>query len=186
MTELTADVVYPKRSSYPMIVNFQNAYVTSQFHDTECSLCTNEDIDRKTVLTQLGDMLYMGEENDEPIGRTLMIARDRSTGKVRIIEPGHVELKPLIENDMNASQQLETSGLELSRKFGSKKQKQQMEQRAKLKMNVEAVTEQVSSIKLMFIFLDESLIRRTTDHTLLTLKKFFLSNVKDCEFYITC
>ncbi|XP_022114103.2 DNA-directed RNA polymerase I subunit rpa49 [Pieris rapae] len=143
MTTLTADVVYPKRSSYPMIVNFQNAYVTAEFNDTECSLFTNEDNEKKTILTQLGDIIYTGEEESESIGKTLLIARDRNTGKVRIIEAGHVELKPVLKNDLNASQVLETSGLELSRKFGSKKQKKQMEQRERLKMNVETVTQQV-------------------------------------------
>ncbi|XP_047542971.1 uncharacterized protein LOC125075291 [Vanessa atalanta] len=41
---------------------------------------------------------------------------------------------------------LETSHLELSRKFGSKKQKQRMEQREKLKVNIETVTEQMQNV----------------------------------------
>ncbi|CAK1547901.1 unnamed protein product [Leptosia nina] len=143
MTEIEIDAVYPKRSAYPMLVNFQNGYVTDGFRDIECSLYNNDDNSKKTLVSLLDDIVYTGEEEDEPIGRTLLVARDRNTGKVRIIEPGYVELKPVIKNDLNSSQLLETSGLELSRKFGSKKQKKKMEQREKLKMNVETVAKQV-------------------------------------------
>lgn len=55
-------------------------------------------------------------------------------------------MKPILKIDNDAAQLLETSNLELSRKFGSKKHKQQMEQREKLKINIQTVTEQMQNV----------------------------------------
>lgn len=62
------------------------------------------------------------------------------------MEVTSAELKPILKIDNDAAQLLETSNLELSRKFGSKKHKQRMEQREKLKVNVQTVTEQMQNV----------------------------------------
>lgn len=79
-------------------------------------------------------------------GKTLILTKNRKTGKVRLIEIMSAELKPILKIDNDASQLLETSNLELSRKFGSKKHKQQMEQKEKLKVNIQTVTEQMQNV----------------------------------------
>lgn len=56
-------------------------------------------------------------------------------------------MKPILKFDNEAAQLLEISNLELSRKFGSKKSKKVMEQREKLKLNVETVTKQMNNVK---------------------------------------
>ncbi|XP_048003024.1 DNA-directed RNA polymerase I subunit RPA49-like [Leguminivora glycinivorella] len=144
MTELTIDSVPTKGPIYPMLINFQNGYPSEDF-ESECAIIQDTDNGTKMIATELDDLVYYGNEQNEDLGKTLILARDRKTGKVRLIEVGNAELIPYRKVDLNSSQQ-ETSRLELSRKFGSKKQKQQMEQREKLKSNVVTVTEQMQNV----------------------------------------
>lgn len=148
MPQLIADEFFPKNNNSlcPMIVNFQNGYVTSQFDHTECVVLDNSSTGGKTFATVIDGIVYSGDEKAEELGKTLILARNKKTGKVRLIESGVLEMKPVMKMKENVSNLLETSNLELSRKFGSKKQKQQMEQREKLKVNVETVTEQMQNI----------------------------------------
>ncbi|VVC96872.1 DNA-directed RNA polymerase I subunit RPA49 [Leptidea sinapis] len=147
MTQRTIDKVYKKSNQkpYPIIVNYQHAYPTDEFQSYPCTLLKNTETDQKTLVTETDGLLYAGEEDDDNLGQTLLLVRDKSSGKVRLIESSYIELRPILKEDLNINdtQVLETSNLELSRKFGSKKQRQQMEQREKLKMNMETVTEQV-------------------------------------------
>ncbi|XP_063371936.1 uncharacterized protein LOC134660148 [Cydia amplana] len=142
MTELTIDSVYTKGPIYPMLINFQNGYPNEDF-ESKCSII--QENGTKTIATELDELVYYGKEENEDLGKTLILARDRKTGKVRLIEVGCAELIPYHKVDLNASQQV-TSKLELSRKFGSKKQKKQMEQKEKLKVNVQTVTEQMENV----------------------------------------
>ncbi|XP_063545269.1 DNA-directed RNA polymerase I subunit RPA49-like [Cydia strobilella] len=142
MTELTIDSVSTKGPIYPMLINFQNGYPNEDF-ESKCSII--QENGTKTIATELDELVYYGKEENEDLGKTLILARDRKTGKVRLIEVGCAELIPYRKVDLNASQQ-ETSRLELSRKFGSKKQKKQMEQREKLKVNVQTVTKQMENV----------------------------------------
>nr|XP_026483176.1 uncharacterized protein LOC113391426 [Vanessa tameamea] len=147
MTEIIIDDVYPKGSVYPMILNFQNGYTTDNFANQECILAENSVTNNKTLATEIDGLVYAGDEENEGLGKTFILARNKSTGKVRLIESGVVNVKPILKFDLNATHlQLETSHLELSRKFGSKKQKQRMEQREKLKVNIETVTEQMQNV----------------------------------------
>ncbi|XP_049884289.1 DNA-directed RNA polymerase I subunit RPA49-like [Pectinophora gossypiella] len=146
MPKTHIDKVYPKSDVHPMILNFQNGYATEQFEVDKCNLFSNEKNGLKCVTAELNDMLYAGEEEKEDLGKTFILAKNRVTGKVRLIEVGSALLKPILKVDNDTPQVLETSHLELSRKFGSKKQKQQMEQREKLKVNVETVTEQMQNV----------------------------------------
>ncbi|XP_038221388.1 DNA-directed RNA polymerase I subunit RPA49-like [Zerene cesonia] len=143
MKQLEVEEVCPKRKLYPMVVNFQNAYITEEYRESNCLMFVNQDNNKNTVVTELDNIIYTGDEEEEDVGRVLLLARDKKTGKVRIIESGHLNLKPVIRNNLDTSQLLETSNLELSRKFGSKKQKKEMEQREKLKTNVETIKMQV-------------------------------------------
>ncbi|KAJ8706469.1 hypothetical protein PYW07_012547 [Mythimna separata] len=139
------DDVYPKETVYPMIVGFQNGYVTKELDD-ECLLLEDENTGKKIVATELCDLLYRGEEEEEDLGQTLILARNVRTGKVRLIEAKNIELKPQLKSHLDTTGIDETSYLELSRKFGSKKHKQIMEHREKLKINVQTVTEQMQNV----------------------------------------
>ncbi|KAJ8705008.1 hypothetical protein PYW08_012328 [Mythimna loreyi] len=146
MPQFYIDDVCPKETVYPMIVSFQNGYVTQELDTDACLLLEDENTGKKTVATELCDLLYSGEEEEEDLGRTLILARNIRTGKVRLIEAQNIELKPQLKSHVDTTEVDDTSYLELSRKFGSKKHKQIMEHREKLKVNVQTVTEQMQNI----------------------------------------
>lgn len=146
MSQLQIDKVIPKGASYPMIANFLNGYPTENFKDSNCAMLLDETRGRKSLATEVSGLLYVGEEEQEELGKTLLLARNKTTGKVRLIEVSNIDLKPYIKTDLESSTLQETSYLELSRKFGSKKNKQIAEQREKLKVNVETVTEQMQNV----------------------------------------
>ncbi|KAG6460984.1 hypothetical protein O3G_MSEX012350 [Manduca sexta] len=146
MAQLQIDEVYPKEKLYPLVINFQNAYLNDNFSEQKCLLLENNETSKKNVVTEICDLVYSGEENEEKLGKTLLLVRNKNTGKVRLLETGSIDMKPYIKTDLEAVQLQETSYLELSRKFGSKKHKKVVEQREKLKVNVETVTEQMQNI----------------------------------------
>ncbi|XP_013141910.1 PREDICTED: uncharacterized protein LOC106105953 [Papilio polytes] len=145
MPKLQIDEVFTKNSIHPMLINFQNGYTTGSFKPSECLILQDENL-KTSITTQINDFVYTGEEEREDLSKTIIIAKNRNTGKVRLIEIGTAELKPVLKVDLDSTQLLETSNLELSRKFGSKKQKQQVEQREKLKVNVQIVNEQMQNV----------------------------------------
>ncbi|CAH2083535.1 unnamed protein product [Euphydryas editha] len=146
MTQIHIDEDYPKGALYPMLVDFQNGYTTDNFTSQQAVVFENTKSDTKTVAAEIDGLLYAGEEEKEALGKTFILARHKTTGKVRIIESGVVSIQPILNMKFSTSKPLETGKLELSRKFGSKKQKQRMEQREKLKVNVETVNEQMQNV----------------------------------------
>lgn len=148
MTQIQIEEVYPKSDVNPMVVNFQNGYITEKFTSQDCTIFNNSKTNSKTLVTEVDGVLYAGDEETEELGKTYILTRNKITGKVRIIESGVVNVKPILnlKEELSTAPLLETSTLELSRKFGSKKSKQQMEQREKLKVNVDTVTEQMQNV----------------------------------------
>lgn len=146
MPPVHIDMVCPKSQVYPLIVNFQNGYPTDNFKSRECLMFIDEQNDSKTIATDVEDTLYTGEETVKALSRTLVLARNRKTGKVRLIEVGTIDLKPVIKNDLESAQLLDNSALELGRKFGSKKYKKHLEQSEKLKQNEQAVVAQMANV----------------------------------------
>ncbi|XP_072946992.1 uncharacterized protein Polr1E [Epargyreus clarus] len=147
MPQLIIDDVIKKADDSPMIMNFQNGYVTDAIKQVPCTVLQDTNTGSKVVVTDIDGMLYTGTEIEEKNVATYIVARNKITGKVRIIESCNIEMKPELECGTDEVDYVqETNNLELSRKFGSKKQKQQMEQREKLKVNVETVTEQMMKV----------------------------------------
>lgn len=146
MSKLRVDEVVTKGEVYPIIVTFQNGYTTDHFGPVDSYLLEDEKTGRKRIATEIDKILYVGEEDHEESGNTFLLARNRITGKVRLIEVGRAELKPNIRSNNEVSELLNTSSLELSRKFGSKKNKKKMEHSEKLKVNIDTVTEQLKNV----------------------------------------
>lgn len=146
MPQFHIDEVCPKGAVYPMVVHFQNGYINDSFKTNDCVVFENEENGKMGIATDVNEMVYAGEEEREELGKTLILARNKITGKVRLIEVGNVELKAVLKSSLDTTDAVDTSYLELSRKFGSKKHKKIMEQREKLKMNVTTVTEQMQNV----------------------------------------
>lgn len=148
MPQFQIDEICPKETVYPMVISFLNGYITQKFKTNDCLLLEDDKSEKKIVATELCDLIYSGEEEEEDLGQTLILARNNKTGKVRLIEAANVDLKPVLKSKSDTTEPTDAdrSYLELSRKFGSKKHKQIMEQREKLKINVETVTEQMQNV----------------------------------------
>lgn len=144
MTELLISEVHPQSSTNTMLLTFQNGYTNSDFKSSNCKLLMDDTTKRKTAVAALDGLLYASEENIDNLLKTVLLIRDKSTGKVRLIESNTADMKPILQINTKVLQ--DTSLLELSRKFGSKKQKKQMEQKEKFKVKTEIVTEQMLNI----------------------------------------
>ncbi|KAL4710865.1 hypothetical protein ACJJTC_002495 [Scirpophaga incertulas] len=114
------DEIVPRNLSSPLILHFQNGYASSKFKAEKCALLKNK-TDKRTLVTEVAGLLYSGQEDNQDISKTLVLARNKVTGKVRLIEASCVELAPVLNIEQRSSE-FDTSYLELSRKFGSKKQ----------------------------------------------------------------
>ncbi|KAL4718733.1 hypothetical protein ACJJTC_009371 [Scirpophaga incertulas] len=136
--------IVPRNLSSPLILHFQNGYASSKFKAEKCALLKNK-TDKRTLVTEVAGLLYSGQEDNQDISKTLVLARNKVTGKVRLIEASCVELAPVLNIEQRSSE-FDTSYLELSRKFGSKKQKKIVEQKEKLKVNVSTVTKQMHNV----------------------------------------
>lgn len=145
MVDIYIDEVFPKGECYPLLAHFQNGYPTNSFADQECVVLEHKINGQKSLATEINDILYTGQEYEETLGRTFILARNRSTGKVRLIEVGNVELQPNIKSKIDAPE-LETSYVDLGRKFGSKRHKKVLEQNEKLKVNEDVVMEQLQNV----------------------------------------
>lgn len=145
MVDMYIDEVYPKGECYPLIAHFQNGYPSDNFADQECTILENKISNKKWLASEINDILYTGEECEENLGQTFILARNRTTGKVRLIEAGTIELQPMMKSKLEKSE-LETSYIDLGRKFGSKRHKKVLEQNERLKINEEVVMEQLKDV----------------------------------------
>lgn len=147
MTELYIDEIYPKASVNPILFTFQNGYTNESFEDVECKLFSNQISKRKHAASTIGDILYAGDEESDATNNTFLLVRNKVTNKVRVIECTSIELRPQLKDSFKTAELQDASFLELSRKFGSKKQRQKVESRHKLKIDVDTVTNQMKSVK---------------------------------------
>lgn len=83
---LTIDTVYSKEESNVVLVNFQNGE-PEQDLDVNCERMVDEK-GKKSLVTEISDVLYAGDEDAEELGQTFILVRNRETGKVRLIEVG--------------------------------------------------------------------------------------------------
>ncbi|CAG9136132.1 unnamed protein product [Plutella xylostella] len=143
--KLRIDEVVPKSDTCPVLVNFLNGSVTENFTTAKCYTFQDENTGKKTIATEIDKIVYYGEEEDDGLEQTFLVARNKKTGKVRLIEAGAVNIKPYFHRE-KPSELLDTSAIELSRKFGSKKSKQKMEHKERLKVDTKTVTEQMEKV----------------------------------------
>lgn len=135
--------IHKKKPNNCLLINFQNGYLKEDRSvESECGIFRDKVRDSNTAIVCLNNAVYVGEEEDDYLCKTLLVSRNKKTGKVRVIEVGTASVKSVTEQHRINFNEVITS-LELSRKFGSKKQKSIMEQREKLKINIGTVNEQM-------------------------------------------
>lgn len=90
-----------------------------------------------------------GLENNITGVKQVLAARNRLTGKVRFIEVGSTSLQPFIPRNSRTGLNIEIpTDVNLSEKFGSKKQKRYQEQSKKYKIDVSTIKEQLQDTAL--------------------------------------
>ncbi|XP_061725800.1 uncharacterized protein LOC133531544 [Cydia pomonella] len=99
MSELTVHSVCTKGPIYPTLLYFQNGCLTKDF-ETDCAVLQDKNKTR-TIVMETSELVYAGKEEKEESGMTLILARDRVSGNVRLIEVGSANLKPLTETDLD-------------------------------------------------------------------------------------
>lgn len=102
----------------------------------------------RTVASWDGTVRW-GLENNVVGARQVLVARNRHTGKVRLIEVGSTSLQPFIPRNARTGLDLDVpTDVNLSEKFGSKKQKRYQEQSKKYKIDVSTIKEQLEETAL--------------------------------------
>lgn len=145
MPQITIDEVHKADEYNIALVNFQNGYLNDKFVEQDAILLEDEK-GTKTIVTHVSDLIYSGQESTEAVGKTLLLVRNRDTGKTRLIEVKNYNVKPVLKSDLDTFLNQDNSFLELGRKFGSKKSKKALEQYEKLKLNEQAVAEQMKNV----------------------------------------
>lgn len=136
--------VDPKQNSYPMILSFQNE-INSNFASRvdECHLKFEPDRPGHSAVVSADGFLYHGREKVDSTFRNLILVKNRATGDVRLIEVGHASMKAFIREEIQAFD--ETDKQQLGEKFGSKRTKRAAEQSKKMKVDLDAVKEQLTA-----------------------------------------
>ncbi|XP_063391862.1 uncharacterized protein LOC134677357 [Cydia fagiglandana] len=99
MSELTVHSVCTKGPIYPTLLYFQNGRPTKEF-ETNCAVLQDKNKSR-TIVMEASELVYAGNEEKEDSGKILILARDRISGKVRLIEVDSAYLKPLTKTDLD-------------------------------------------------------------------------------------
>ncbi|XP_063632360.1 uncharacterized protein LOC134803491 [Cydia splendana] len=122
MSKLTVHSVCPKGPIYPKLLHFQNGCPTQDF-ETNCVVLQDQNKSR-TIIMETSELVYGGKEEEEDSGTTLILARDRISGNVRLIEVGSANMKPLTETYLDdLEHQREAKEHRKIRKMGSKNTK---------------------------------------------------------------
>lgn len=145
MVDIGINEIYSKSECYPLIAHFQNGYPTDSFADQVCEVLEHKINGKMWLASEINNLVYSGEECEETLGKTFILLRNRKSGKVRILEAGNVEVKPLIQSKIE-KQELDTTYIDLGRRFGSKRHKKILEQNEKLKVNENVVMEQLKDV----------------------------------------
>ncbi|XP_063543555.1 uncharacterized protein LOC134751968 [Cydia strobilella] len=156
MSELTVHSVCTKGPIYPILLYFQNNCDSGR----QCIVLQDKNESRpRTIVMETPELVYAGKEEKEDSDITLILARDRISGNVRLIEVGSADLKPVTEtysDDLEHHYEAKAHS-----KMGSKKTKTQnisnnvlmippidreitkdLEQQNKFKINLETESEQ--------------------------------------------
>ncbi|GBP13533.1 DNA-directed RNA polymerase I subunit rpa49 [Eumeta japonica] len=148
MSKFKIRKVVPKQSAYPLVCSFQNGELTENFESAQCELCF--DGKYESIATVIDGVLYAGNEEVDT-DRTFILARNRRTGKVRVVEAGCAVLKPILDvedvdfTESNESPDAAVNDIGFNQKFGSKTRKKQIEKQERQKTNTEIVEEQLQS-----------------------------------------
>ncbi|KAL0116750.1 hypothetical protein PUN28_009990 [Cardiocondyla obscurior] len=173
----------------PIIVNFQNGELKDEeVKEMSCGLFRDQKDDKTVLALSNGHIVYKGYRPDceKESTRTMLVLHNKRTGKVKLFEAERWQVTPVLEkpNVKDNQNDLEKNIGILNKQFGSKRVKRRTEQFEKLKVNVDAVKEQlektVSNVEIDRLELSNQL--QTEEHlsnTILPVCNRNATNAKD-------
>jgi len=112
-----------------------------------CGLFHDQKDDKTVLALSNGHIVYKGYRPDckKESTRTMLVLHNKRTGKVRLFEAERWQVTPVLEkpNVEDNKNDVDEKIIELNKQFGSKKVKRRTEQFERLKVNVDAVKEQL-------------------------------------------
>jgi len=112
-----------------------------------CGLFHDQKDDKTVLALSNGHIVYKGYRPDckKESTRTMLVLHNKRTGKVRLFEAERWQVTPVLEkpNVEDNKNDVDEKIIILNKQFGSKKIKRRTEQFERLKVNVDAVKEQL-------------------------------------------
>lgn len=128
----------------PMIVNFQNGQLKDEEAEKmACGLFYDKKKDKTLLALSNGQIVYKGykPDNKQQLFQTMLVLHNRRTGKIRLVQAERWSVsavlhKPLVNDNTNITD--DRIAL-LNKQFGSKKIKRKTEQLERMKINIDAI-----------------------------------------------
>ncbi|KAL2720866.1 DNA-directed RNA polymerase I subunit RPA49-like [Vespula squamosa] len=136
-------IIQPKKVK-PMIVNFQNGELKDEAAETmSCGLFYDKQKEKKLLAVSNGQIIYKGytPDNKQQFMQTMLVLHNKRTGKIRLVQAERWSVSPVLHKqvvDNNKNTDADRIAL-LNKQFGSKKVKRKTEQFERMKINVNAV-----------------------------------------------
>lgn len=185
---IVEDVITQSDKIPPIIVNFQNGELKDEeVKEMSCGLFHDQKDDKTILALSNGHIVYKGYRPDckEESTRTMLVFRNKRTGKVRLIETERWQVTPVLEKpDIEDNKNdIDKKNIILNKQFGSKKVKRRTEQFERLQVNVDSVKEQleksVSNVEIDRLDLSTPLEVEDSLNAILPACNRNASNVKD-------
>lgn len=148
MEAIIEDVIIQPSKVHPIIVNFHNGELKDEeAKKMSCGLFYDQYKQKSVLALSNGQVVYKGYKPDteNDLTRTMLVLHNKRTGKVRLVQVERWQVSPVLQkpsiedNGTLPDEKIAT----LNKQFGSKKVKRRTEQYEKLKINVDAVKEQL-------------------------------------------
>ncbi|XP_015176579.1 PREDICTED: DNA-directed RNA polymerase I subunit RPA49-like isoform X2 [Polistes dominula] len=162
------EVISQPNQVKPIIVQFQNGQLADEeTENISCGLFHDKQKDKKLLAVSCRQMVYKGYKPDDKqqLMNTMLLLHNKRTGKVRLVEAERWSVnavldKQVLDNDKHTSDE---KMVLLNKKFGSKKAKRKTEQYEKMKVNVDAVKDDLEKTVANIKIDKEDLKTPTTD-----------------------
>lgn len=140
------EVIIQPAKVKPIIVNFQNGELKDdEAKKMSCGLFYDKQKDKTLLALSNGQIVYKGYKPDtqQQLTQTMLVLHNKRTGKIRLVQAERWSVSPVLHKpltDNNKNTEDDKIAL-LNKEFGSKKVKRKTEQFERMKININAVKE---------------------------------------------
>ncbi|EZA53906.1 hypothetical protein DMN91_009942 [Ooceraea biroi] len=153
MKAIIEEVIVQPDKIQPIIVDFQIGKLKDdEVKSMSCGLFRDQTRDKTVLALSNGRIVYKGYEPDpeKESVRTMLVLHNKKTGKVRLIEAERWQVTPVLDKPVieDSRHNVDEKIVMLNKQFGSKKVKRRTEQFEKMKVDVDAVKDQLEKAVL--------------------------------------